>query len=103
MEEKEINVNEDKYEKELVDGASISGKVVAIKVDKGYGFIEYDTSTKDHKSIGTLFFHFSSVDGGAIVFKSLVAGNNVTFKIASTNKGNEAVDVMVQRPAPTEL
>ncbi len=61
------------------------GKVKWFNNQKGYGFICEDNSTEE------IFAHFSSIvmDG----YKSLKAGQEVTFQIKNGDKGLHATDI----------
>lgn len=74
-----------------------SGKVKWFNNAKGYGFIIEDGKTED------LFAHYSAIkmDG----YKTLKAGQSVTFEIIQGPKGLHAVDITTANvqtaPAPT--
>ncbi|MCL5277164.1 MAG: cold-shock protein [Deltaproteobacteria bacterium] len=55
-----------------------SGKVKWFSDAKGYGFIEQDNGQD-------IFVHYSAVDGDG--FKSLKAGDQVSFEVVSGPKG----------------
>ena len=60
-----------------------SGKVIVFK-DAGYGFLSRDS---DGTSV---FFHFSALPGDANSFKTIEAGEKVTFQQVETTKGPRA-------------
>lgn len=64
----------------------ITGKVKWFSSSRGYGFV-----TEDGDEQTEFFVHFSSVsmDG----YKTLNAGDNVSFVLKQTDKGVQAVDV----------
>ena len=64
----------------------MTGTVVKIVGDRGFGFIKQDEGDKE------LFFHARSMDEG--VFDSLEENDKVTFEIEEGPKGPAAVDVM---------
>ncbi len=70
------------------------GKVKWFNNDKGYGFIEY-TDNED------IFVHYSAIrqDG----YKSLSEGQIVDFKLLETDKGLQALDVMVANELTTTV
>ena len=70
------------------------GKVKWFNNDKGYGFIEY-TDNED------IFVHYSAIrqDG----YKSLTEGQIVDFKLLETDKGLQALDVMVANELTTTV
>ena len=70
------------------------GKVKWFNNDKGYGFIEY-TDNED------IFVHYSAIrqDG----YKSLSEGQIVEFKLLETDKGLQALDVMVANELTTTV
>ena len=64
----------------------MTGIVVKIVGDRGFGFIKPDEGEKE------LFFHARSMDEGA--FDQLQENDKVTFEIEDGPKGPAAVDVM---------
>ena len=70
----------------------MKGKVKWFNNDKGYGFIEY-TDKED------IFVHYSAIrqDG----YKTLEEGQVVEFKLLETNKGLQALDVVVSKELTT--
>ncbi len=54
--------------------------------DKNFGFIAQEGESADD-----LFFHANNLDG--VEFDQLREGDNVTFEIEETPKGNSAVNV----------
>ena len=72
----------------------MKGKVKWFNNDKGYGFIEY-TDNED------IFVHYSAIrqDG----YKSLSEGQIVEFKLLETDKGLQALDVMVANELTTTV
>ncbi|KAE9655084.1 cold shock domain-containing protein CspD [Pseudomonas sp. PB105] len=77
-----------------MSGVKISGKVKWFNNAKGYGFVNEEGKTED------LFAHFSaiSMDG----YKTLKAGQPVTFEIIQGPKGLHAVNITVtpEKTAP---
>jgi CspA family cold shock protein len=63
----------------------MTGSVVKIVDDRGFGFIKPDEGEKE------LFFHARSLAEG--VFDELKEGDKVTFEIEEGPKGPAAVDV----------
>ena len=70
----------------------MKGKVKWFNNDKGYGFIEY-TDKED------IFVHYSAIrqDG----YKTLEEGQVVEFKLLETDKGLQALDVVVAKELTT--
>lgn len=70
----------------------MEGKVKWFNNEKGYGFIEY-TSEED------IFVHYSAIrqDG----YKTLEEGQIVEFKLLETDKGLQALDVVVSKELAT--
>ena len=70
----------------------MKGKVKWFNNEKGYGFIEY---TEDED----IFVHYSAIkqDG----YKTLEEGQIVEFKLLETNKGLQALDVVVTKELTT--
>ena len=66
----------------------MKGRVKWFNNEKGYGFIEY-TDKED------IFVHYSAIrqDG----YKSLEEGQIVEFKLLETEKGLQALDVVVSK------
>lgn len=60
------------------------GYVLSFNVEGGYGFIEDDDG-------GHFFVHHSSIEMEG--FRSLAEGDKVLFDIASTKRGQEAINV----------
>jgi len=58
---------------------------IARLMDKGYGFIQYEGADKD------LFFHSNELQNAS--FDDLKEGDAVTFEIAESPKGPNAVNV----------
>ena len=63
---------------------SIQGKVKWFNPTKGYGFIERDDKEKD------VFVHSSAVQAANL---NLNEGDQLTFEITETQKGNSAVNL----------
>lgn len=64
----------------------LNGEVKWFNNDRGYGFIlDYDDEDVEY------FVHFSSVEMDG--YKTLRAGQKVTFTLKETDKGTQAVDV----------
>lgn len=59
---------------------------------KGYGFINEETSTED------LFAHYSSISMEG--YKTLKAGQKVSFDIKPGDKGSHAINIQVLEDAP---
>jgi len=59
--------------------------VIKKKTDKGFGFITVEGQEKD------LFFHSNSLVG--VTFEELNEGDQVTFEMADSPKGPNAVNV----------
>jgi CspA family cold shock protein len=68
-----------------------TGKVRWFNPDRGFGFVDVDGSDD------TLFVHFSSVQMEG--FKTLLAGDHVTFDVEPADKGPQAVNVRVVQAA----
>ena len=62
-----------------------TGTISKLVTDKGFGFIKRDGAEKD------LFFHSNEVEGGA--FGTLQEGNTVSFEVADSPKGPNAIKV----------
>lgn len=63
---------------------SIQGKVKWYNPTKGYGFIERDDKEKD------VFVHSSAAQAASL---NLNEGDQLTFEITETQKGNSAVNL----------
>ncbi len=63
-----------------------TGKVKWFNAEKGYGFITTDEG-KD------VFVHYSSIQAEG--FRSLEEGQNVTFEIVESDRGQQAANVTV--------
>lgn len=61
-------------------------KVKWFNNDKGFGFIEYNSGED-------IFVHYSAIKSEG--YKTLMEGQNVSFKLITTNKGLQAQDVEV--------
>ena len=61
------------------------GKVKWFNNTKGYGFLNLDGDNDDY------FVHYSSIEMDG--YKSLKAGQAVTFEVHATDKGKNAVNV----------
>ncbi|HRY52433.1 MAG TPA: cold shock domain-containing protein [Candidatus Portnoybacteria bacterium] len=59
--------------------------VIKTLTDRGFGFISRDGETKD------LFFHSKELKG--VAFDELKVGDAVTFEVAESEKGPNAVNV----------
>lgn len=70
-------------------GDRVSGLVKWFSNERGYGFVLKDGTTEN----GEYFVHFSSIimEG----YKTLKAGQKVTFELLETDKGTQAVNVML--------
>lgn len=73
-----------------------TGKVKWFNFRKGYGFI---TESSDNGS-GDIFVHFSGIAGEEDKFKTLHQDDEVEFDIMDGEKGKEARNVVVTKPAP---
>jgi CspA family cold shock protein len=62
-----------------------TGRVKWFNAGKGYGFIEQEGGED-------VFVHFSAIEGDG--FKTLTAGQEVTFEIVQGAKGKQAANVM---------
>ena len=60
---------------------------IKTKTDKGFGFISREGEEKD------LFFHSNDLNG--VTFDELQVGTEVTFDIASSDKGPKAENVQL--------
>ena len=70
----------------------MKGKVKWFNNEKGYGFIEY-TDKED------IFVHYSAIRQEG--YKSLEEGQTVEFKLLETEKGLQALDVVVSKELTT--
>lgn len=70
----------------------MKGKVKWFNNEKGYGFIEY-TDNED------IFVHYSAIRQEG--YKSLEEGQTVEFKLLETEKGLQALDVVVSKELTT--
>lgn len=61
------------------------GTIARLSTDRGYGFISYEGAEKD------LFFHSSELKN--VQFNELREGDKVTFEVAESPKGPNAVNV----------
>ncbi|MDT3683387.1 MAG: cold-shock protein [Trueperaceae bacterium] len=68
-----------------------TGKVKWFNGEKGFGFIEQSDGGKD------VFVHFSAIQGSG--FRNLNEGDEVEFRVEQGQKGLQAVDVTVTKPA----
>lgn len=69
-----------------------TGKVKWFNNAKGYGFIRPDAGGDD------LFVHYSYIDMEG--YKSLKAGQAVSYEVREANKGLHAVSIQALNPAP---
>ena len=65
----------------------MNGRVKWFNNEKGYGFI-------DHSSGEDIFVHYSAIKSNG--YKTLTEGQNVSFKLVSTNKGLQAQDHLMK-------
>ena len=69
-----------------------SGKVKFFNEEEGYGII---TSNYDNEE---LFVHYSEYRNASIGKQKLEVGDEVTYNIAFTDKGLEAINVHLKKP-----
>ena len=69
------------------------GRVKWFNNEKGYGFIEY-TDKED------IFVHYSAIRQEG--YKTLTEGQTVEFKLLETDKGLQALDVVVKELTTTK-
>lgn len=65
------------------------GTVKWFSNQKGYGFIEY--SPAESSDTRDLFVHFTGIDMEG--YKTLAAGQKVSFSVCESNRGPQATDV----------
>jgi CspA family cold shock protein len=70
----------------ILEAATMQGKVKWFNAEKGYGFIEYEGG-KD------VFVHFSAIEMEG--FKTLKEGQVVSFEIVEGERGPQAANVVV--------
>lgn len=63
----------------------MTGKIVRLVRDRGFGFVKPDGAEKD------VFFHAKELQG--IVFEELKEGDELSFEIADSPKGQAAVKI----------
>lgn len=68
---------------------SVFGVVKWFSNERGYGFV-YEEGKEDVE----YFVHYSAIEAEG--YKSLTAGQSVTFSLKQTDKGIQAVDVVVE-------
>ena len=71
----------------------MKGRVKWFNNEKGYGFIEY-TDKED------IFVHYSAIRQEG--YKTLTEGQTVEFKLLETDKGLQALDVVVKELTTTK-
>ena len=69
----------------------LNGRVAWFNSAKGFGFIKPDGGGKD------VFCHFSAIQADG--YKSLNEGDEVEFHIVAGDKGPQAADVVLLKPA----
>jgi len=74
----------------------LTGKVAWFNDKRGYGFIQRDDGQED------LFVHYSNIAAEEGQFKTLVAGQTVSFGIGANQRGPQAVEVEVIGEPETE-
>ena len=72
--------------------SELTGEVKWFSNERGYGFITEDGGETEY------FVHFSSIDMEG--YKTLKAGQKVSFTLKETDKGIQAVDIKVPRKRP---
>jgi CspA family cold shock protein len=65
------------------------GTVVWFNAGRGYGYIAPEDGGKDY------FVHWSNIDSEPNKFKTLIAGQKVSFVVGANNKGPQAEQVVV--------
>jgi len=63
----------------------MNGTIKTLLTEKGFGFISREGETKD------LFFHSKELKG--VTFDELKVGDAVTFEVADSEKGPNAINV----------
>lgn len=77
---------QDRTEEVVAKGPRMTGEVLRILKDKGFGFVKGEDGVER-------FFHRSAVSTG---FDTLREGSKVTFEDETSNKGPRATDVREQ-------
>lgn len=65
------------------------GTVVWFSNSRGFGYIAPDDGGKDY------FCHWSNINGEPNKFKTLIAGQQVSFVVGANNKGPQAEQVVI--------
>lgn len=78
-----------KMEREL-----LKGEVIWFNNNLGYGFIAREDGGKD------LFAHYTNIVTDAGKFRTLVAGQKVSFTVGTNNTGPQAENIVVIEEAP---
>jgi CspA family cold shock protein len=84
-EEANLRINKILEEDEVMKEVEV-GKVKWFNAEKGFGFIEREGKND-------IFVHFQNIVGKG--FRTLNEGENVTFEVEQTEKGENAINVRV--------
>jgi CspA family cold shock protein len=72
-----------------------TGQVVWFNDKRGYGFVKLDDGSKD------MFVHYTNIDSDA-KFKTLVAGQRVSYVLGQNKNGPQAEQIRVVEEAEEE-